>query len=287
MQELCECHGHIFMDGADYRTAKERHSHGPSEAAICENLRKLSCVGVTYYRDGGDDLGVSLRAKSLAADFGMEFVTPAFAIHRRGRYGSIVGKCYETLSDFRSLVETVRAAGGDFIKIMFSGIMRFDEQRPLSCPSLEEEEIISLVSAAHDAGMPVMAHVNGADAVLAAVKAGTDSIEHGYYTDDACLEAMAASGCIWVPTLAAVEAFVNREGIDTAVVQKVLQHQLRQVGKAVSLGIPVASGSDAGAVGVAHGGGILRELHLLESAGIDQKQICCANAHLRARFARN
>ena len=68
---------------------------------------------------------------------------------------------------------------------------------------------------------------------------------------------------------------------------QLLQHQLRQVGKAASLGIPVASGSDAGAVGVAHGGGILRELHLLESAGVNREQISCANALLRARFARN
>jgi len=282
---LSECHGHIFMDGADYRAARERHSTAPVEAAVRVNLQVLKDADIHYFRDGGDNLGVSLLARDLAGEYSMEFATPAFAIHRRGRYGSIVGKNYESLSEYLSLLEEVQFLRGDFIKLMFSGIMRFDTARPFSCPPLEADEIHMLVSSAHSMGMPVMAHVNGADAVLAAARAGTDSIEHGYYTDDACLETMAKSGSIWVPTLAAVEAFSHRDGVDTAQVESVLQHQFRQVRKAVSLGIPVASGSDAGAVGVFHGKGLLRELELLESAGVDRARIQWANGLLRERFS--
>ena len=134
--------------------------------------------------------------------------------------------------------------------------------------------------------MKVMVHVNDPDAVLAAAKAGADSIEHGYYSDDACLEAMASSGCIWVPTLAAVDAFVGREGFDSSCVEKILQRQLAQVNKAVSMGVLVASGSDAGAVGVPHGSGIVRELELLTAAGVDVAKLCLANETLRRTFRR-
>lgn len=286
MRNCYECHGHIFMDGMDFAAARDRHCGNPVESAIRENLQQLSDAGVVYFRDGGDNLGVSLYARTLAAEYGIRYATPAFAIHRRGRYGRIVGKGYDTMSEFRSLAEEVKSSGGDFIKIMFSGIMRFEEARPFSCQPLETEEIKALVSEAHGMGLRVMAHVNGADAVLSAAEAGTDSIEHGYYANDACLEAMAESGCIWVPTLAAVEAFCGREGVDASVVNNILHTQLRQVKKASSMGIPVASGSDAGAVGVPHGGGILRELELLAAAGVSPEKIHSANEQIEHCFCR-
>lgn len=286
MNPIYECHGHIFMDGTEYSAAKERHSAGPVETSIRKNLQQLLDSGVTYFRDGGDNLGVSMCARTLAGEYGIEYVTPIFAIHRRGRYGGIVGKAYDTLSDFVALAEEARAMGCDFIKIMFSGIMRFDHDKPFSCPPLEEGEIVSLVSAAHDMGLRVMAHVNGADAVFAAARAGTDSIEHGYYADDACLEAMAAADCIWVPTLSAVDAFIGRDGFDRDTVEDILAQQLKQIHKASVMGVLVASGSDSGAVGVSHGGGIRRELELLKGAGIPSVDIRRANETLRQRFRR-
>ena len=274
------------MDGNDFAAARERHHSAPCESAIRENLQRLSESGVVYFRDGGDNLDASVLGRALAGEYGIEYVTPLFAIHRKGRYGGIVGRGYESLSEFTSLVDAVRSGGGDFIKIMFSGIMRFEEETPFSCPPLEEEEMKALVSAVHHRGLKVMVHVNGADAVLSAAKAGVDSIEHGYYAEDAGLEAMAENGCIWVPTLAAVDAFVGREGFDSACVERVLQRQLAQVKKAAAMGVLVASGSDAGAVGVPHGEGIHRELTLLAQAGVGMENICKANETLAMIFRR-
>ena len=75
-------------------------------------------------------------------------------------------------------------------------------------------EIAALCEMAHGEGFAVMAHVNGPDTVRAAVDAGIDSIEHGYFLDDACLRAMADAGAIWVPTAAATHAFIGRQGFD-------------------------------------------------------------------------
>lgn len=55
-----------------------------------------------------------------------------------------------------------------------------------------------MIHIAHEEGFAVMAHVNGAGAVKDAVEAGVDSVEHGNFMDEACLQALAESGTVWV-----------------------------------------------------------------------------------------
>lgn len=283
MQTQYECHGHIFMDGEDYRAAVQLHKNGPVEEVIRSHLRALQEQGVTYFRDGGDALGVSLLGKTIAPEYGITYRTPAFAIHRKGRYGGIVGRGYDSLREVPALVREARRQGADFIKYMFSGLLDFNHFAQLSCPPLPAEEIRQLVDIAHGEGMAVMAHVNGADTIRAAIEAGTDSIEHGYYMDDAALRSLAASDSIWVPTLAAIEAFGGRAGFTDEVVSQILRQQLENLSRAAAMGGKIAAGSDSGAVGVPHGGGILREYTLL-SGILDAAQLESRNAELAARF---
>ena len=65
---LFECHGHIFMDGEDFRAARERHSGRPDEAYVRQALALLQAENCVYFRDGGDNLGVSLLARELAPE---------------------------------------------------------------------------------------------------------------------------------------------------------------------------------------------------------------------------
>ena len=262
----CECHGHIFMDGVDFSRARDRHKSAPDLADIRAHLAAYQARGITYFRDGGDPWGVSLRARELAGEYGIRYVTPAFAIHRNGRYGAIVGRGYGSLGEYRCLVAQAKALGADFIKLMFSGILDFSEYGRLSCPPLPAEEIRELVAVAHGEGFAVMAHVNGPDAVRAALEAGTDSIEHGYYMDEACLALLAESGAVWVPTMAAIAPFAGRPGCRREVVERLLREQMAALKRAAAMGACIASGSDAGAVGVPHGAGTAVELRLLEEA---------------------
>ena len=80
-------------------------------------------------------------------------------------------------------MQEVRRERGDFVKIMVSGIMEYSGFGVLSEETLEREWISEMIHIAHEEGFAVMAHANGADAVLAAVEAGADSIEHGNYID--------------------------------------------------------------------------------------------------------
>ena len=281
-----ECHGHALMDGADFRAARQRHADGVDVEIVRAQLEALRDCGVGYFRDGGDNLGVSLRARELAGEYDIEYRTPAFAIHKAGHYGGIVGRAWHDLAEYRALVAEARAAGCDFIKLMFSGIITFQSYGALSCPGLTAEEIAALVDIAHGEGFAVMAHVNGAETIRAAIEVGTDSIEHGYFMDEACLAALAASEAIWVPTVAATAAFVGRPGFDEDAARRSVETQLALIRRASALGVMVASGSDAGAVGVPHGEGTEREYRFLRAAGLTEAQIARANRALAERFIR-
>lgn len=58
---------------------------------------------------------------------------------------------------------------------------------------LQRDEIRELIHIAHEEGFSVMAHVNGAAPVLAAVEAGVDSVEHGNFLDEETLQALSES----------------------------------------------------------------------------------------------
>ena len=282
-----ECHGHALMDGADFTEARRRHGGGVDEAAVRRCLEALRRAHVGYFRDGGDDLGVSLRARELAGEYGIVYRSPAFAIHKKGCYGSIVGRGWSDLAEYRALVAEAKALKSDFIKLMFSGIITFRAYGELSCPGLTPEEIAALVEIAHGEGFAVMAHVNGAETVRAAIEAGTDSIEHGYFMDEACLAALAGSRTIWVPTVAATDAFIGRPGFDPDATRRTVSGQLSMLRKAAGMGVLIASGSDSGAVGVAHGAGTETEYGLLYAAGLTDRQLEQANRALAERFRRN
>ena len=283
---LYECHGHALMDGAEFSAARRRHAAGVDTAAVRACLAALQGAGVGYVRDGGDALGVSLFARSIAEEYGLIYRSPAFAIHKAGRYGAIVGRAWRDLKEARALIAEAKAEGCDFIKLMFSGIITFMKYGELSCPGLAPEEIAALTEIAHGEGFAVMAHVNGAETVRAAIDAGTDSIEHGYFMDDACLRALADSDSIWVPTVAATHAFIGRAPFDPKATRRTVETQLAMIHRAAELGAQIASGSDSGAVGVPHGAGTGTEYALLRAAGLTDAALEAANRALAERFTR-
>lgn len=287
MRRSYECHGHLMMDGKNFTIARSRHRDGVDIDALRLSLESLRNAGIRYFRDGGDAYGVSVLGREIAPEYGIEAVTPVFAIHRRGHYGSIVGRSYDDIASFRQRIAELKKAKGDFVKLMLSGIITFRSWGELSCEGIDPEEIKELVNIAHGEGYRVMAHVNGAETVRAAALAGVDSVEHGYFADEAALEAMAKKKTLWVPTLAAVEAFIGREGIYSAVAEKTLDEQLISLAKAHDMGISVASGSDSGAVGVPHGAGSLREYDLLNRAGFTDDEIEASNKKLWETFSRS
>lgn len=285
-----ECHAHIAMDGIDYRQAMDRHLEGPDEGHVLACLKAYRAAGVPFVRDGGDAYGVSLRAAELAPQFEIDYRTPAFAIHKAGHYGSIVGRAFHDLREFAVLVQEADREGADFIKIMTTGIMDFNRFGRITHADLAADEVREMVSIAHDQGLAVMSHTNGKRAVLDALEAGVDSIEHGNYMDDECLDALAETGACLVPTATVARNLMGTGRFDEQTLSRIWESSKRTIARAQEKGCLLALGSDAGAVGVPHARGAHDEYACFADAIPDKAardgSLARGEAFIRTKFAR-
>ena len=263
-----DCHIHIVLDGIDWRSAIERHAQCPQEGYIRRILQTYQTQGITYLRDGGDRWGAGAKARALAPEYGITYRTPLAPLCMKGHYGAFIGTVYEDLREYARLVLQQKRQGADFIKIMISGLMDFHQYGVLTESGLSGDMIRQLVHIAHQEGMAVMAHANGAETVLAAAEAGVDSVEHGAYQNEESLAAMAQMGTVWVPTVSTVGNLLGKGRFPDGQVQSILEDTLQKLADYKGL---VAPGTDAGAWAVPHGS--ITEEPLLAQAGIDKARL--------------
>lgn len=252
---LSDCHIHMVLDGADWRSSIRQHREKPAEGTVRAVLAHYRDKGYSFLRDGGDRWGVGALARALAPEYGIDYRTPLSPLCHSGHYGAFIGTKFDSLRDYAELVVKQREKGADFIKIMISGLMDFDRFGVLSEVGLPEAEIRELIHIAHEEGFAVMAHANGARTVEAAAAAGVESIEHGAYADEDALAAMVDSGTVWVPTLSAIGNLRGTGRFSEAAVEAILESAFWNISRFHAMGGLLAPGSDAGAWAVPHGCG--------------------------------
>lgn len=268
----CDCHMHMVLDGKDWRNAIRRHENGADMSWIRGVLQEYRRQGFSYLRDGGDRWGAGAAAREMAGQLGIVYRTPLAPLCKAGHYGAFIGEKYENLGHYAELVRKIRKNGGDFIKIMISGLMDFDRFGALSEEGLPAGEIRELIHIAHEEGFSVMAHANGARTVEAAAEAGVDSVEHGAYLDADALHAMKEAGAVWVPTLSTIGNLRGKGRFDEGAVARILESAMENVVLFAGMGGKLAPGTDAGAWAVPHGS--LTEYELLEEAlGADTQAV--------------
>ena len=245
-----DCHMHMILDGYEWKGAIARHKEKPDEDFIRKVLGIYRNLGYTYLRDGGDRWNAGKRSREIAVEYGITYRTPLAPLCKLGHYGAFIGLTWETFGQYRELVVQHKKNGADFIKIMISGLMDFDHFGVLSEEPLTAEEIRELVHIAHEEGMAVMSHCNGARTAEAAASAGVDSIDHGAYLDKDALQAMEANGTVWVPTLSTIGNLRGKGRFNEEAVCKILDSALENVSQYKGY---LAAGTDAGAWAVPHG----------------------------------
>ena len=99
--------------------------------------------------------------------------------------------------EVRKAVRAQAKEGNDFIKIYPEG----GHGVPMRGMDMQQDEIEAAVSAAHDKGKLVRAHVVTKPAILACIKAGVDVIDHGGGMDDEVIELVAKRGIFVLPSL--------------------------------------------------------------------------------------
>ena len=261
-----DLHIHMILDGVYYRAAIDAQKEHPLDGLVRARLSDYQARGVCLLRDGGDAWGVSLRARELAGEYGIDYRSPAFPIYRRGHYGAFIGRGFDTEDEYRALLDEAGEKRADFIKLMISGLIDIDHFGVLTEPGPEPQDIRRMIELAHAAGFAVMAHANGARAVMAALQAGVDSIEHGAYLSESVLLRMAQQHTLWVPTLSTIGNLIGSGRYPDAVLRRLLAQQQEAVRFVAAHGGRIGLGSDAGAWHVMHGQAIPDELGYLTAA---------------------
>lgn len=211
MPGLIDSHVHCTFD--DVQSNDELFFHRePTMAALvaAQNLQKMLLAGVTSFvdPDTAHGIGPSLRdAIEAGVVEGPRMKTGVQALltavgGTAGRlipdqgtvgYAQIVNSVDEVITWTRRHVKH----GADWIKIHATGSV---PGRPGELLVWSRDELRAACDAAHELGVPVMAHCRGADSVLAAAECGVDLILHASFMDEAGLEAVIESGATLCPT---------------------------------------------------------------------------------------
>lgn len=297
-----DAHVHLLLTGMRLRDLVATPFSLPFFQAA-RHLHETLLAGVTTARDaGGADLGVK-RAVEDRLVYGPRLAIAITALTRTGGYaegwmpsgrrlptylphpGRPSGTC-DGPDGVRRKVREVLRAGADVVKLCATGGPRLggEDSRTEFTPA----ELAAAVEEAKRAGVPVMAHANGAEGAALAASAGAASVEHGVRLDDAACDAMARRGAFLVPTLlasaAAAEAGPDAGAASLMVAERakrILDEHLASVTRAVKAGVKIAMGSDAG---VAPHGENLRELVWLGRAGLSPMQALVAGTRTGAEL---
>ena len=260
---LMDAHTHLTYDiDGDWVTRSVREL--PADAALrgARNARRTLEAGFTTVRDVGAP-GFADVSLMKAIDSGM---VPGPRIIPSGHALSITGgHCDETgwapgilergpeegtVDGVDATLRSVRYQlkhGARVIKICATaGVLSFDAT--VGAQQLSDEEMKTAVEEAARHGIKVAAHAHGSEGILAAVKAGVASIEHGSMLNDEIIAQMKKRGTYLVPTAYLLGA------LPLDALPPLLAAKARQIiplakeshRQAVKAGVKVAFGTDAG-----------------------------------------
>ena len=224
MPGLIDVHVHLTFKSGEpwYQSLTPKYSNAYAATVGLTNALTMARAGFTTVRDLGGDATASLAmrdairedafpgprvlvagpALSMIGGHGDDAVglSPelADAINARGQIGVCTGA-----DECSRAVRKIAALGVDVIKfhatggVLDPGAMGLEQH-------FSDAEMKAIVDTAHSLHLKAAAHAHGARGILAAVRAGVDSIEHGTFIDDEGVKAMKAHGTYYSATLMAL-----------------------------------------------------------------------------------
>ena len=119
----------------------------------------------------------------------------------------------------------------------------------------------------------------------AAAYAGVDSIEHGAYSDEQALLAMAKMRVIWTPTVSPLGNLKGGGRFADEITEQITVHHQKMVKEFAALGGNIALGSDAGAWRVPHVEGLWTELQYLKDI-VDETHLKNTENLVKEKFSK-
>jgi imidazolonepropionase-like amidohydrolase len=242
-----------------------------------EALSDAAAAGVTALRDAGTKRGAGLsvcqeRDKSAFK----ACVSAGWALYKKGGYGSSFGVGVESRGEIVAEIHKLSRSGAGIIKAMASGIVSLRSPDSITPGGFTGDELAFIVEQAQCAGLGVMAHANGEQAIIGAARAGVRSVEHGFFMTKRALEAMAERGVFWTPTVGAL-ARAAREGAASgemkARIAGVIASHLEMIQYAHGIGVALAIGTDCVLPDPRYQEAYEAELLYFEQAGLSRDKV--------------
>ncbi|MFD1485414.1 amidohydrolase family protein [Lacticaseibacillus baoqingensis] len=252
---LTNVHTHISLDPL---TGDGGSATGvvPTTVRAVAHLHQLLKSGVTYIRECGCSFDIDIALKQLQTDGQLTKVPTIMPSGKlfsmTGGHGDLPNTAYvvDSPDEMRKAVRTAMKKGAQAIKVIATGGVMTPSDF-MNDPQLSTAEMAVAVEEAHHKGRVVAAHAEGNPGIMNAIKAGVDSIEHGFYVTDEEVDMMLEQGTYITPTLVAdwaIPTFAKGKIPDWEVKKAAdalddLYHNLMH---AFKRGVPLTLGTDAG-----------------------------------------
>ncbi len=288
---LWDCHAHLT--GLRRWTMEEVVYTSPWHAILraAKDAEKALRAGFTSVRElGGFGVQVSRAvnegsipgphihgagtALSTTGGHGDAHAFPLDFVHYWAKQQDLPGPC-DGIPECLSAVRKILRLGAPIVKVCASGGVLSDQDSPVH-QQFSDRELQAIVQEAARAERVVAAHCHGKAGILAALRAGVRTIEHGTYLDEEAADLMISRGAILVPTRLIVNGIVasgKASGLPEFILEKaraIHDRHREALRLAVRKKIPIALGTDiAGSSDAAPSwwGGHGRELSLLVEDG--------------------
>jgi imidazolonepropionase-like amidohydrolase len=278
---LINLHSHVFRRK---RTDDPRQLSTVAEVVrALRNAHEAAAQGITTARELGARDHLDIQLRDLIEEGGVigpRILASGRPITRTGGHNHDFAREADGPDEVRKAVRAELKAGADVLKVMASwgGIEIGREHQRLrllgnpapAYAAYTVDEMYAAVEEAHMAAKNVTVHAESSEAVLRAVAAGVDSVEHGTHLTQEAADAMAASGTYYVPTISTVFRRVRNveagEGADWGDdvmywASRATDPWMRSLRLAIARGLKIATGTDAG-------GDIVDEVQLIAEAGL-------------------
>ena len=266
---LWDCHGHFLGSRMLDLARLPQEPTAVRAARSARDLINALNAGITSVREVGG-LGVYLAQPVREGLLDGPSIYPAGAVlSTTGGHGDL--HCYPLswVADFGQHDGTFRLAdgmsecmravreqlrrGAAVIKVCASGGVLSEVDHPIH-QQFTDSELATIVEVAGLAGRVVAAHCHGKPGIMAALRAGVATIEHGTYLDEEACDAMRETGTILVPTRTIIENILAHldkvppyAAAKLTALAAIHADMLRM---AIDRGVTIAMGTDLGLTGL-------------------------------------
>jgi imidazolonepropionase-like amidohydrolase len=280
---LIDCHTHLCATATPDIIAQMTGDSLPRATLhAVRNAQAHLAAGITTVRDCGALGGVAIEVGKSIEDglvAGARVQAAGLVLTITGGHGYFLGREVDGVAEVRKATRQAVKDGAQFIKVMSTGgLLTPGVTAGRTAFGLDELRI--LVEEAHNAGLRVATHAIGNEGIKNALRAGVDSVEHGFYLDDEAIDLLCARDDVFlVPTLMGVACALDHgdelAGWLRTKSEAVVADRHDSFRRAHAAGVRFAAGTDAGTP-FNHHGNLADEIAGMAHIGLSPAQALVA-----------